>query len=88
MTTILPDKGDMGLGWAHLNQPKRVHEPAIIRANRKALELLREAIDEALATRVGYCEVFDRDGEGYKVYVQRVDLLSGLGEPPYAKRGG
>lgn len=86
MTSIKPDETDMGLGWAHVRPQDGPHQPATILGNRKALELLRQAIDDALATRAkeGEAEVFARDGEGYRIRVVQVGPLDGLGWPWYA----
>lgn len=87
MTTILPDKEDLGLGWMHLYEQERPHGPALIVGNRKALELLRQAIDDALFKAGGEAkvEVFARDGEGYHVTVELQAVLHNLGDPPYAR---
>lgn len=83
MTTILPDQDDMGLGWMHVYGQQRPHAPAIIVANRKALEQLQQAIGAALASLEGEAEVFASDGEGYRVQVRMVNVLNNLGEPRY-----
>jgi hypothetical protein len=85
MTSIRPDKEDLGLGWAHVRPQAGPHNPATILGNRRALETLRSAINDALAgDDNAYAEVFARDGEGYKIQVQMVGVLDHLGWPWYA----
>jgi hypothetical protein len=85
MTTIRAGEEDGGLGWIHLYRQERPHGPALIRGNRKALELLRAAIDEALSdTKTATAEVVARDGESYRIQIERHGILGDIGQPPYA----
>lgn len=85
MTSIRPDEEDMGVGWANVRPQDRPHSPATIIGNRKALEQLKAAVDAALAGSDDACaSVFARDGEGYKIRVQMVNVLENLGWPWYA----
>lgn len=87
MTTIMPDKEDGGLAWMHVYESEGPHQSCLIAGNRRALEQLRQAIDDALGTRAneGRTQVFARDGEGYHVNVKRVSVLDQLGNPPYVR---
>lgn len=62
--------------WGHVYSPYAQHSEATIEGNRKALTLIRDAIDRALAS--GKTEnsesIFAADGEGYKVCVSVVTL--------------
>lgn len=80
-----PDQEDLGMAWMHVYPQTYPHSSPLIRGNRKALEALREAIDDALGTRgkEGGAKVFARDGEGYTVRVIQVSTLDQLGEGFY-----
>jgi hypothetical protein len=90
MTSIMPDKEDMGLGWLHIFQQEGAHQPARILGNLRGLLLLQVALDAAIKD-TGYvshaesAEVFARDGEAYRVQVYKQRMLVLLGEPPYTK---
>lgn len=45
------------------------HDEAYIVGTREGLEMLRIAIDHALANEYGQMETYTCDGEGYTVYV-------------------
>lgn len=60
------------------------HSPAEIRGTRKALETLRAALDQALEAGEGSCIAFAADGEGFRVNVVQVNLISSLGSPEYS----
>lgn len=49
------------------------HDAVYVVGNLDALLALRKAVDEALNSGVGATEVFAADGEGFEVYVARVD---------------
>ena len=53
----------------HLYAQDRWHSPAVISGSRSGLELLRRAIDDALANGTSAVEVMTDDGEGYAVVV-------------------
>lgn len=59
------------------------HDDALIKGTRSALLLLREAIDDALATSAGERTVFATDGEGYAVKVVCSSTVAGVGTPSY-----
>lgn len=59
--------------WLHIYAQSIWHSEARIKGNRTALERLRQAIDDALATGAGACEAFVSDGEGYHT---QISLLS------------
>lgn len=47
------------------------HDAALLLGDRDALIRLRDAVDEAIASGAGRCDVFTGDGEGYPVLVVR-----------------
>lgn len=49
------------------------HDEVYVVGNLDALLALRKAIDEALNTGVGVAEASTSDGEGFEVYVARMD---------------
>jgi hypothetical protein len=78
----------MGVGWANVRPQDRVHAAATILGNRRALENLRAAIDDALlGDDNAYAEVFAHDGECYKIRIQMVSVLDHLSLPWYATVG-
>ena len=83
MSDFDPEKEDFGLGWMHVLPQHYPHSHAVIRGNRKALEALRQAIDDALANKVAVANVFANDGEGYAIMVEEVNVLDALGAPFY-----
>jgi hypothetical protein len=64
-------------GKLHIYGQKMWHDDVVILGDRLALETLRDAIDEALATLAGRAEdVMVNDGEGFSVIVNRIDEQS------------
>ncbi|ARM83957.1 hypothetical protein [Marinobacter salarius] len=49
----------------HIYAQEFFHTPAVIAGNREALEMLKRAVDKALAQGVAEFETFQNDGEGY-----------------------
>ncbi len=88
MSHINPDGNLLGVGkvdqgtlaWLHIYGQPCEHFPARIVGNKKALTILKDAIEQAIAMPIngntelsGYIEsanVFATDGEGYEVMVK------------------
>lgn len=71
--------------YVHIYAQHWEHSPATIRGNREGLLELKRAIEVALEKGGGKANLFTSDGEGYGVYVERVNLISSLGKLPYVQ---
>lgn len=55
----------------HIHSPSIWHDHAFIVGDRESLQLLRDAIDSALAEEKGKATAFTADGEGFDLEVYR-----------------
>lgn len=68
----------------HLWSPESFHSEGYVVGNYEGLIKLRSAIDRAIAAGAGKENVFIGDGEGFDLYVFRIDdNLVGLTAVPY-----
>ena len=61
------------VAWLYIEPQRREHGDVVIRANLRGLEKLSSAICIALARQSVFaqCDVFNVDGEGYTIRVER-----------------
>lgn len=76
-------RGEEHLPFLHVYGSYIYHAPVMIRGTRAGLELLKAAVESALASGTGTASVMCTDGEGYAADVVCSDLVAGLGEPEY-----
>ncbi|HEU0197003.1 MAG TPA: hypothetical protein VFQ88_07265 [Nevskiaceae bacterium] len=66
---------------AHLYAQASPHDPAYILGDRKALESIRQAVDEALARGAGAAELSAADGADYALVCLRRDSIARTAVP-------
>lgn len=57
----------------HVYGQRQWHEEVYIAGDRVALQLLANAINKAISDGTGECQTSVNDGEGFDVYVSRVE---------------